>query len=967
MAESVGKLNLELEVGTDVQEQLNKVGEAFEKAMTGIDFKDVVKTMQDSFTKGIGNISKSIEAMVSNSEKQMNSMLEKMRSMSGIQMPSMDAPTDTTSSSQNAGTTSMPRAPPISMPKIKIDYGIEQQKELIQNAIDQLDLSFNQLIQKEKELRQESQLLEIGLQQFGRLNPVDTARYNELENSLSKIALEMDTITTKGDALRNKLNSIGNVDMASPVEAQTSKVKKVLSSLTDFAKSSFNSMNSKIQSGLVSIGNNFKNGFGKIGDYVKKSMNPLSMLTGKLKDLTTGVGRSGFSFKRLFATLIGAQAVMAIARRAIMSLFSYVGNALNTNNQFANSLNQIKSNLQTAFAPILQAIIPSLNMLMNALATVTSYIANFMSLLFGKSVSASAKAAQGYANAGKAVAGYGKEAKKALQLASFDEIENIQTDDDSSGSGTGGVQIEAPDTSIVDDQMKSLVDKIKDILSQLWEPFKLAWENQGQATIDAIVYAFTELWGLTKEIGKSFLEVWTNGTGQAIIEEYLKGWQQFLLLIGDIAGTFKDAWVEAGVGTSIIQGILDLVYKWYAAITEVWATIRSVWDEKGSDFATGLLTNIDNTMKSLNGFADMLKRVWDNGGKYLFEKLVELGLNLVDLGTTFIPIFIDAFSALEPVFSSICNGLGIVFEVFNSFINWLASDGQPILEGLTNVLIFLGALFVAINAPIVALAGVFLMLLGNWETIVQVFNDTLVFLEEIFMNFITFINESFIIPFQENFIILGGILEGFLFSVNSVWEGIKKVFNGIITFIMGIFTGDWRKAWQGIQDIFKGIFDGFVAIAKTPINLVIGLFNGIINAVNKVIEFINSISFDLPEWMGGGHVGFNIPFAPNVPYLAKGGIVDSPTLAMFGEAGKEAVMPLENNTGWIDDLAGKIAGKIQPQNMNTQQLERIIELLVEILEKSGDVILGDSIVGYIKNALDEEKRKNGNQTFAIDR
>ena len=49
---------------------------------------------------------------------------------------------------------------------------------------------------------------------------------------------------------------------------------------------------------------------------------------------------------------------------------------------------------------------------------------------------------------------------------------------------------------------------------------------------------------------------------------------------------------------------------------------------------------------------------------------------------------------------------------------------------------------------------------------------------------------------------------------------------------------------------------------------------------------------------------------PTIPKLAKGAIVDSPTLAMIGEKGKEAVVPLENNTGWMDALAQKVAAAI---------------------------------------------------------
>lgn len=135
--------------------------------------------------------------------------------------------------------------------------------------------------------------------------------------------------------------------------------------------------------------------------------------------------------------------------------------------------------------------------------------------------------------------------------------------------------------------------------------------------------------------------------------------------------------------------------------------------------------------------------------------------------------------------------------------------------------------------------------------------------------------------------------------IKPILDSLKTMFGGLVDFIVGVFTGNWQKAWQGVQNIFKGIFNGLEAIAKKPINY-------IIKAVNSMIKGLNKIK--LPDWVPGlGGKGINIP---TIPMLAKGGIIDSPTIAMVGEAGKEAVMPLENNTGWITDLASKVADRM---------------------------------------------------------
>lgn len=137
--------------------------------------------------------------------------------------------------------------------------------------------------------------------------------------------------------------------------------------------------------------------------------------------------------------------------------------------------------------------------------------------------------------------------------------------------------------------------------------------------------------------------------------------------------------------------------------------------------------------------------------------------------------------------------------------------------------------------------------------------------------------------------VLGEYLNAFFANVQNIWNAIMQIFTGVIDFIRGVFTGDWERAWQGVQTIFKGIFDGLVAIAKAPINGIIGLLNMAINAINELINGLNSLSFDVPEWvpfLGGKSWGFNLPNLPNIPYLAKGGTVLSGS-AIVGEAGPE--------------------------------------------------------------------------------
>lgn len=146
--------------------------------------------------------------------------------------------------------------------------------------------------------------------------------------------------------------------------------------------------------------------------------------------------------------------------------------------------------------------------------------------------------------------------------------------------------------------------------------------------------------------------------------------------------------------------------------------------------------------------------------------------------------------------------------------------------------------------------------------------------------------------------VLGGAFNAFFQNIENVWNGIKQIFNGVIDFIRGVFTGDWDRAWKGLGEVLRGIVDTWVAIVKAPINGIIGILNAAIGGINSIIDGLNSLRIDIPDWVpgiGGGSLGFNIPHIPNIPLLADGGILLRGA-AIVGEAGPELLQQLGNRT-----------------------------------------------------------------------
>jgi hypothetical protein len=146
-------------------------------------------------------------------------------------------------------------------------------------------------------------------------------------------------------------------------------------------------------------------------------------------------------------------------------------------------------------------------------------------------------------------------------------------------------------------------------------------------------------------------------------------------------------------------------------------------------------------------------------------------------------------------------------------------------------------------------------------------------------------------------------INAFVGQLAPIIESIKAVFDGLIRFITGVFTGNWAQAWEGVKQIFSSAFDALAGLLKAPINAVISIINGVINN-------INGLGITIPDWVpviGGQGFTVNIP---TIPMLAHGGFTSGPSIA--GEAGQEAVISFlpgvrgENIATWLQ--AGRMLG-----------------------------------------------------------
>ncbi|MFS1015784.1 transglycosylase SLT domain-containing protein [Enterococcus casseliflavus] len=392
----------------------------------------------------------------------------------------------------------------------------------------------------------------------------------------------------------------------------------------------FNRMSNAVSHGFGSVGNGLKNSLGFIGKFGSLFSSNSNKVTAGTNRMTGSTNAFGQSMKYLLPSLV----VYQLLGGAITKLASSMMSALKTNDQFSASLNQIKVNLLTAFYPIYTAILPALNALMSTVAQLTGQLASFIAMLFGTTYDAAKQGASGLYDNIQALNDTGSSANKANEkvkklqksLMGFDQINKLTMDTDDEkkeDSATPGIDFgSATGTYSTPKWMKDIQNLLKDF----FKPFQDAWKNQGQKVIDAWNYALGEVIGLASAIGKSFMEVWTNGTGQRFIENILILLADVLGIIGDIAGAFKRAWEDNGRGTRLIQSIFDMWNRILELLHEIAVAFRNAWnDGRGESIAANILEIYTNIFNTIGNIAEQLKKAWKEGrvGESIFGTILD--------------------------------------------------------------------------------------------------------------------------------------------------------------------------------------------------------------------------------------------------------------------------------------------------------------------------------------------------------
>lgn len=360
--------------------------------------------------------------------------------------------------------------------------------------------------------------------------------------------------------------------------------------------------------------------------------------------------------------------------------------------------------------------------------------------------------------------------------------------------------------------------------------------------------------------------------------------------LGGIAGKILPV---VGVITTIIT-VIQLVKN---HLEEIRGFIQRTFGDEALavfDKIVSVITNIGDTIKNvfsdgnIGAARDKIQELFGDKGAAVFDTFVNvLGTvknavsEVVGFITTYvvpvaeqvlqvivtqvIPGIVSFIQAAAPtimqIIQSIADFIGAIIPVIGSFIAGLMPIISEIITFIsTYVLPIISELFSficstvlpAISAAIQAILPVVTNVLQTLLPAIQTALTTI-------WNIVSPIIQGILAAIQFAMPTIQSIVQSGVQAISGVISGIATVLNGIITFITGVFSGNWRQAWEGIKQIFSGIWQGIKSVCT-------GVINGIISAVNTVIRGLNKVK--VPDWVPGvGGKGINIS---EIPMLAKG-------------------------------------------------------------------------------------------------
>ena len=461
----------------------------------------------------------------------------------------------------------------------------------------------------------------------------------------------------------------------------------------------------------------------------------------------------------------------------------------------------------------------------------------------------------------------GSDLMQALERAIVDNAPSL------SNSLQNLFQSVAPIFESAEQAINKIVDKISVLYENNIRPLiKTAGEDLSKL-INLIIKGWDEnIQPVIDEFGKKFSEVIDSNVGEAVekivelIAKFLELSQTlsrdlypvieflvntFFKLLGPVFNFLAQIFIVTydmiskiiGDIAELLSGIVDIIE---GLVTGDFSKIQ----EGFSEITSALFEFLEHASQAVYGIMlTALSALWD-----LIKSVVQIIIDLI-ANSPIVQLFTNVFQAAWDGIVAIFTGLGAWFserwsDVTNALSNvspWFTDMFQRAWNGLTNIFSGLGSWF-----------G------GKWADVTNALSNVASWFGDIFTRAYN--------------------------AVTNAFSSIGSFFSGVWSTVQSIFVNAGQAVGSAVGGAFRSAVNAVLGTIENVVNGFIGMINGVLNTIRR-----------LPGLGWVGSIGY-----VNLPRLARGGIVDSPTVAMIGEAGKEVVMPLEN-TGFLQTM-GRIVG-----------------------------------------------------------
>ena len=760
------------------------------------------------------------------------------------------------------------------------------------------------------------------------------AQMRSYSGSIQETAKQQDYLRTKIEDLKDLL---AKADMGFEV-GDTMKIEADIEKLENRLR--------KLQSQGQNTGKETSSAFDKIKAKVKSAGTHLAGLGGKFKNVLTGSKNLGKTFtstfnsgiksiKRFAMGLLSVRTAVSMVSKAMQSYLSY-------DTQLSDSIQNCWNVLGSLLAPVLEFVV-------SLFSKAVSYVNAFVQALTGINLVARANK--------KAIDSQAKSTKKLSEAqSSLDEFHTVNTDN-GSGNDNKPITIEPVDMGKLD-FLFDWIEKAKQLLATLFDPIKQAWENKGQAFIDSLKNAFEGIKNLGIAVFSSILEVWTNGTGQTIVENILQMWTNVFNIVGALAQAFANAWTNAGNGTAIIQAIADI----FIAIQDIVISIsNSLLNWVMSENFQNALNIVFGILRDLFGYAQeiasWIATMYETYLAPVVDKILDcISRIIIAIGSAWeflkpvIDTIIDVImNVLEPVIDGLYGNIGGIIDVLSGVADFITGvftgDWSKAWDGIK--LIFSGVIDAIVS-----------LFRGLYNTIVALLQGAWDIIKSIWSVVSSWFNNAVIKPLGNLF---NGIWNTLKNGAQNAWNGIKNIFSSVASFFKNIFT----NAWNGVKNvfstggrIFSGITEGIVSAFKKVVNTIIAGINKVValpfKGINTALKKVRDISFLGIEPFKGLIKLIDIP---QIPSLETGGVLDQETIVRVAEysnakSNPEIVSPR-------DMMKETMKEAIEESGMNNQSQQVDVNITGELTAKGDDLVYV-----YDKNKKDKGYDGGKNPSFA---